>query len=62
MADDRAFIVEQVRGTQARLPILEQLFDTHYVDSPRVARSLVSTPNGSPGLPSAEPAAGALGQ
>jgi hypothetical protein len=61
-ADDRAFILEQVRATQAGLPMLEQLFDTPYVDSARVARSLVSTPNGSLGIPSAEPAGGALGE
>jgi hypothetical protein len=61
-ADDRAFIVEQVRETQAGLPILEQLFDTPYVDSAGVARSLVLTPKSSLGIPSAEPAGGALGE
>jgi len=61
-ADDRAFTVEQVRATQVGLPMLDQFFDMPYVDSARVARSLVSTPNGSPAVPSAEPAGCAVGE
>ncbi|WP_395155254.1 hypothetical protein [Ilumatobacter sp.] len=58
-AADRALVVEQVRATQAGLLMLEQPFDTPYVDSARVARSLVSAPDGLLGIPSAEPAGGA---
>ena len=61
-AADRAFVVEQVRATQAGLPMIEQPFDTPYIDSARVARSLVSAPDGPLGILSTEPAGSGLGE
>ena len=61
-AVDLALAVQQVRATQAGLPMLELQFDATYADSARVARGLVSTDDGSLATLVAEPVGSVLGE
>jgi hypothetical protein len=61
-AADRGLAVEQVRATQAALPIVALPFDTPYVEFARLARALVLTDDGSLGTPATQPAVGTLGE
>jgi hypothetical protein len=61
-AADRALAVQQVRATQAGLPMIELLFDTTYADSARVARGLVSTDDDSLETLVTEPVGTVLGE
>jgi hypothetical protein len=61
-AADRALAVQQVRATQAGLPMLELQFDTTYADSARAARGLVATNDGSLGTLVTEPVGTLLGE